>query len=144
MSTMQKIKTRKKIIHADREKNNEQISTSKDNKFSRWAKDNNSSSTISNNSLKHPGSKPETEETISTVNVIPAPNDDNKNMKDSTCNIMSEKNKNNLRHASRRIFQHVCSCHKIRKDPCAYLSLSLGGMLCHANLLHFLERLSAT
>ena len=100
MSTMQKIKTRKKIIHADREKNNEQISTSKDNNFSRWAKDNNSSSTISNNSLKHPGSKPETEETISTVNVTPDPDDNNKNMKDSTCNIMSEKNKSNIRHAS--------------------------------------------
>ena len=87
-------------MHADREKNNEQISTSKDNNFSRWTKENASSSTISNNSLKHPGSKPETEETSSTINVIPAPDDNDENVKDSTCNIMSEKNKNNLRHAS--------------------------------------------
>ena len=78
-------------MHADREKNNEQISTSKDNNFSRWTKENASSSTISNNSLKHPGSKPETEETSNTINVIPAPDENNKNMKDSTCKIMSEK-----------------------------------------------------
>ena len=77
-------------------KDNEKISTSKD---TRWAKDKNSSRTISNNSLKYPGSKPEIEETINIINIIHAPNDNNKNMKEITCNVMSEKDNNNLCHA---------------------------------------------
>jgi len=51
--------------------------------FLRGAKDNNYSSSISNNILKHSGSKSESEEISNTINITPAPDDNNKNMKES-------------------------------------------------------------
>ena len=76
-------------------KNKEQISSNKDNNFSRWANDNNSSIIISNNSVKNPGSKLWTEESSNIINVTPV--HDDKNMKDIATNIMNKKGKNNLR-----------------------------------------------
>ena len=86
-------------MHAEKEKK-EQISTRKDNIFLLGEKYNNSSSTISNNSLKHSGSKSETEETSNTINTIPTPDDNNKKMKESAYNSINKKDKNDLRYAS--------------------------------------------
>ena len=77
-----KDKKEKKLCRK-RNENKEQISTRKDNDFLRGAKDSNYSSSISNNILKHSGSKSESEEISNTINITPAPDDNNKNMKES-------------------------------------------------------------
>ena len=56
----------------------------------RGKKDNNSSSAISNNSLKHSGSKSESKEISNTINITPAPDSNNKNTKENDCNIINK------------------------------------------------------
>ena len=51
--------------------------------FLSGAKDNNSSSAISNKILNHSGSKSESEEIINTINITPTSDHNSKNMKES-------------------------------------------------------------
>ena len=77
----------------------------KDNKFLRGTKNNNLSSSISNNILNHPGSKSGREENSNIINVISTP-DDNKNdndVEEVTSNNMNKKDKNN---ANVKSWQH--------------------------------------
>ena len=67
----------------------------KDIKFLRGTKDNNLSRVMSNNSLKHPGSK-SVKEDRNVISIVPSPNDYNKMKEDTTINI-KKKNKSNIR-----------------------------------------------
>ena len=68
----------KKDVKKEKEDNKE-IVNMKDNKFLRGTKNNNLSSSISNNSLNHPGSKSGRKENSNIINIISAPDDDNNN-----------------------------------------------------------------
>ena len=118
MPRMQKIKQEKNECR--QRKNKEQINNSKDNNFAHGAKDNIFFSTISNNSVKYLGSKSGTEETSNTINIIPTPNDNNKNMKESAYNAVNKKDKNNIRHASSS--QHLQSTSR-QNEGCNFWSM---------------------
>ena len=94
-----KIKLKIDTSNNNNNKNNNDVKIGKKQRKNKEIINNDFSSSISNNSFNHPGSESGREENSNIINIVSAPEDDNKNndVKEVTSSNINKKDKNALR-----------------------------------------------